>query len=455
MLQKQENLPVSITASELSLPPLLNLNPSKRLPPPPSLLATLGPIIAHFVHNYQQTGPIYRYLDLYSNKVKTVISGLEANVFAMRQAKTLFTARSYRQKQTAELGSEKYIVAMDGQAHYQMRKLQKPGYARSTLEGRDEMLIEVVHRALADHPPDDPLPAYRFFQKVTAIQLGQTILNVDISRSWSQICFFVDGMLDRSFPPSTLAGERLDAYRDAKGETMALADEMVDFHQTVSPSPPRPDLVDDLLDAVDQDERLLNEQELRIAALTPFIAGVNPVAHTCSFLLYALLTHPQMLEPVLSEINEVIGREGLSLKSVRKMEKLRTSLLEALRLYPFAPVLEMTAREPFEFNGFRVKSQTAVVLATTVPHFLEEHFANPLEFNIHRFGSDQVGYKQPGVFVPYGVGPHICLGAGFAEDQMLLTMAALLGRASITLKSNTPKPVVGMPGTVNFPMFVS
>ena len=455
MLNQQEQTADSVAQlpTELPLPPLLSLNAQKRQPPV-ALREAVGPMLAPFVYNYQQAGSVYRYLDRWSNKVKTVLSGADANLFAMQYAKTYLSARTYRRKQMDELKSEKYIVAMDGEPHYHMRKLQKQGYSRSILEGQYDAVIETMQQALAAHQSDEPLEAYRFFQKVCAIQLGKSILNHDATNQWEHVCTYIDGMLEASFAPRFLTGDRLRAYQDAEVKTMALADEMITEHQASQPETPRPDIVDDLLTAVSQDASLMDEQDLRVSVLTPLIAGINPVAHTCSCLLYALLTHPDILSSVVNEINVRVAQDGLNLKTVRKMKLLRFSILEALRLYPFAPVLEMTAIQEFEFNGYRIKPDTAVVLGTTIPHFLEEHFANPFSFDITRYYPERAENRQPGVFAPYGVGPHICLGAGFAEDQMLLTMAALLNSASLKLAPNASKPIVGLPRSNAFAVYI-
>jgi cytochrome P450 len=153
-------------------------------------------------------------------------------------------------------------------------------------------------------------------------------------------------------------------------------------------------------------------------------------------------------------VNDCFDREGHSLKAVRQMEQLRYSIWEALRLYPFAPVLQMTASQAFAFEGYWVKPDTAVVLATTVPHFLEDYFADPFTFDIDRYRPHRAEHRQPGAFAAYGAGPHICLGAGFAEDQMLLTMAALLHSTAMQLAPDANKPIVGIPSTNNFPVFI-
>jgi cytochrome P450 len=61
-----------------------------------------------------------------------------------------------------------------------------------------------------------------------------------------------------------------------------------------------------------------------------------------------------------------------------------------------------------------------------LPHHLAEHFPEPRRFDIDRSRSPRNEHQPGGVYAPFGVGPHTCLGGGCAEIQVALTMATLL-----------------------------
>jgi hypothetical protein len=61
------------------------------------------------------------------------LSGVEANLFVMRHGHSLFGAQDFRQKQLDELGSNKYLVGMDGNGHYPY-KMQTRDYSRTVLD---------------------------------------------------------------------------------------------------------------------------------------------------------------------------------------------------------------------------------------------------------------------------------------------------------------------------------
>jgi len=62
----------------------------------------------------------------------------------------------------------------------------------------------------------------------------------------------------------------------------------------------------------------------------------------------------------------------------------------------------------------------------TVPHFLEELYPYPIQFDIDRFRVPRNEHRQRGAYAPFGLGDHTCLGAGIAEVQLIVKMAKLL-----------------------------
>lgn len=60
------------------------------------------------------------------------------------------------------------------------------------------------------------------------------------------------------------------------------------------------------------------------------------------------------------------------------------------------------------------------MIATTVPHVCAEFFPEPDRFDIDRYA-------------PFGLGTHQCLGSGFVEAQLAVTLAAMLHRADFAM----------------------
>jgi cytochrome P450 len=110
---------------------------------------------------------------------------------------------------------------------------------------------------------------------------------------------------------------------------------------------------------------------------------------------------------------------------------------EAMRLYPPAYVIVRTAREPDEVAGLPVRPGDLVVISPWVLHRHRRRWTNPDAFEPERFlpGAPAVDRYA---YLPFGVGPRICIGAHFALTEATLVLSRLLQSFRIELASSEP-----------------
>src|SRR5260370_3813713 len=111
----------------------------------------------------------------------------------------------------------------------------------------------------------------------------------------------------------------------------------------------------------------------------------------------------------------------------------RGAMMETVRRYPVAGGRRARVARPLTLAGYRLEPGPDVEVAMTVPHFLEELYANPLQFDLDRFRPPRNEHRKPGAYAPFGLGDHTCLGAGIAEVQLMVTMATLLSTFALQL----------------------
>jgi cytochrome P450 len=110
----------------------------------------------------------------------------------------------------------------------------------------------------------------------------------------------------------------------------------------------------------------------------------------------------------------------------------RAVVQEALRLYPPAFTIVREAREPDEVAGHRLAPGDLVVVAPWVLHRHERLWVEPDRFDPRRFlpGAPPVDRFA---YMPFGVGPRVCIGARFALVEASLVLAVLLARHRLEL----------------------
>jgi cytochrome P450 len=168
--------------------------------------------------------------------------------------------------------------------------------------------------------------------------------------------------------------------------------------------------------------------------------GIDTVAHTCSFLLLTLLNQSDLMQAVITEVDQALQSSVFDSATLRQMPTLHRVMMETMRVYPAAPFTVRWIREGFEFEGHRLEAGRPVMIAGPVTHFLPELFPHPLTFDPERFADPRNEHRQPGAFVPFSTGPHTCIGAGMAEVQIMVTIAALLRSVRLALDPQPSAP---------------
>jgi cytochrome P450 len=417
-------------ASNAPPPPVQSLRPV-----PPDLVDRVGETVAFFLTQYREFGSIFRFAIPYTNQRFTVLAGPDANRFMLHAGKEHLSAREFRREQNQEFGAERSLVSIDGQEHYELRKLQKRGYSRTVMQGKADQVVALVREMVNEWAPGEVKAVGEFMPRLITRQLGKIVLNYPADAYLDDIPRFLQTVLRVTITRHWSRQALNDpAYLLAKRRVFELADRMIESHRAQQDARAEPDLLDDLLAALAEDDSLFTEDELRLAALGPYIGGLDPVANTCAFMLYALLRQPELLEQVQAEVDAAFAAGAPTDEILKAMKALHHTALETLRLYPVAPAIQGTVARPFEFAGYRMDEGENVIIASTITHFLPEFYPEPFEFDVDRFAPPRSEHRPAGVFVPYGMGPHICLGAGMAETQIMLTLGALLHTAALALE---------------------
>lgn len=414
------------------------LSPSQQ-PPLANGLPVLGNALnmaqetrAFLTAQYQQLGPIFRVRAL--NQNFTVLAGPEANQFMTKESRNYFISQEFWRGEDEEMGAERSLISMDGPEHARFRKVQQRGYSRSVIQQNFDRVVSITRTELQQWETGQAIPGLYGIQRIITEQLGQLAANFSPREYLDDMIIFVRTML-----LSTVTKQRprlllyTPAYRRAKARAMELAEKVLAVHDTDTAVSHAPDLIDDLLAFAREDPDFLPERDLKPAVLGPFVAGLDTVSSTMAFMLYALLKHPQILAQATAEADQLFA-EGIPTPAmVRDVDVLHRVTLETLRMYPIAPAITRTVIQPFEFGGYTIPTGTNVIIATTVPHYLPEFYPSPNTFDIDRYLPERKEHRQPGAFAPFGLGHHTCLGAGFAEVQIILTMATLLNAVQLEM----------------------
>ena len=74
-----------------------------------------------------------------------------------------------------------------------------------------------------------------------------------------------------------------------------------------------------------------------------------------------------------------------------------------------------------------------MIISQWVMHHHPDHFADPEAFEPERWANDLEKQLPKGVYFPFGDGPRICIGKGFALMEAVLLLAAIAKKFQLSL----------------------
>lgn len=221
----------------------------------------------------------------------------------------------------------------------------------------------------------------------------------------------------------------------------AAVDRLVDARRANPAVGTHSDLLDLLLAARDPATATpLAPDEVRDQCATMIFAGFETTARLMFWASYLLTLAPAEQDHIRAEVTAFPPERVTTLADLDNWPRLRSTLLEALRLYPPVPLL---VREPIKADVILdepVAPGTQVYIAPWVLHRHRKHWPNPIAFDPVRFAGQATPWTSGGAYLPFGAGPRICIGAVFALAEAQIMLATLLRRHTLSL--DDPRPVL-------------
>lgn len=164
-----------------------------------------------------------------------------------------------------------------------------------------------------------------------------------------------------------------------------------------------------------------------------FIAGHETTANALTFTLHLLGRNPEVQQKIFEEIIEIESQTDNVIEQLQKMTYTNAVLNESMRLYPPAWITDRQNLEDDSLAHFNIKKNTLIGVSFYELHRNPKYWKNPDEFIPERFLGDQKKESMQ-YFYPFGAGPRMCIGTGFAIYEMCLTIAQVVKKYII--KSN-------------------
>lgn len=169
----------------------------------------------------------------------------------------------------------------------------------------------------------------------------------------------------------------------------------------------------------------LSIRQLRDEVMSLFVAGHETTANAMGWNLSLLAAHPQFQEKMHAELDAVLAGKQMNSENMDKLDYTQAVAKETLRLYPIAPFTPRRLIADDYLDGYKIKAGTEIMLCIYNVQRHSSFWADPHRFDPNRFVSTA---PEPGhryAYVPFGAGPHTCIGNHFAMAEMQMVLSTL------------------------------
>ena len=186
----------------------------------------------------------------------------------------------------------------------------------------------------------------------------------------------------------------------------------------------------------------MNDEQLVDNLLTFYLAGHETTAKALTWTLYLVARSPAWARALKDEVERVTGGAELRAEHVAQLSLTQQVLKESMRLFPPVPLMTRQAVADTMLGGHAVRAGSSVVMPIYAIHRHARRWEDPDAFEPGRFAPEREAAIPRFQYMPFGAGPRICIGMGFAMLEAAAMLATFVRHAEFApVPGREPAPV--------------
>lgn len=390
---------------------------------------------------YERYGPVvvqiggpFRFVNLF---------GPEANRLVLLDRDEIFSARRPWMQIMGRIFPNGLLLR-DGQEHKHHRKIMHEAFTRPVLRDYALRMAPRIAAGIAEWGGGGaPIPAFRAFKGLTLDLASAIFIGVDLGPSARRMNRAFEDMVAASMSRVRLRIPGLEFYRGLEGRKYML--EFLRSMLEKKRADQGADMFSRLCRARTEEGDVFRDDDVLDHMIFLMMAAHDTTTSTLTSLTYELARHPEWQERVRDE-SRALGVEQAGFDEVQRLPSLDLAMCETLRRYPPLPVIPRVATERFEVGGYEIPAPAMLVVSPIHTHHMSEHWQEPFRWDPTRFAPERAEHERhTHQWLPFGGGPHMCIGRRFAETQVRMVMHQLLLRYRWSVPEGYTMPVQQAP----------
>ncbi|XP_035377440.1 cytochrome P450 2J2-like isoform X2 [Electrophorus electricus] len=240
-------------------------------------------------------------------------------------------------------------------------------------------------------------------------------------------------------------GPHQKIHRNASALIEFVQESVVEHRNTLDPENLR-DFIDAYLVEMNKhkstDNATFHEENLIMTTLDLFFAGTDTTATTLRWGLIFMMDNPNVQERCHEEIVRVLGYDRApSMDDRSRLPYTYATVHEIQRLgniVPLGVVHETT--QPTQLRGYNIAKGTMIMTNLTAVFTDKEYWKHPETFNPENFLDEEGQFCKQEHFIPFSLGPRVCLGESLARTELFLFFTSLIQHLQFSWPPGVPRP---------------
>jgi cytochrome P450 len=342
----------------------------------------------------------------------------------------------------------KGLLLSTGEDWRHQRRTLAPAFAPRTLPilaGHIARAAGIAIGRLADAAaaPVDLLAAMQFLALEIA---GSSMFSLEMARYGVELRGLIKAyaahlgrpsLLDFLLPPSVPSPRDVARWRFRR-RWLDLIRRIVAARQEQGSADAPRDLFDLLASARDPESgALFPAKRLADQVATMIVAGHETTAVALFWSLFLLAGAPAIQDRVAAEAGPLDLGPDRAADNLPRLAYTRAVVHEALRLYPPAFTLARQAIRADSAGGVTIPARGVVLISPWVLHRHRLFWTEPETFDPSRFLPSAPPPRRF-AYLPFGIGPRVCIGAQFALTEATLVLATVIRAFRIERADDDP-----------------
>ncbi len=357
------------------------------------------------------------------------------------------------------------LLLSEGEFWRRQRKLIQPAFYQERIGAYAATMVSYTERMLETWTDRQKVDIHEAMMRLTLGIVAKTLFDADVSREAEDVDAALTVLMGKFLRQAGMAlllpaWVPLPTSRILQ-RAVGRLDKVIYgiIEQRRASGQMSGDLLSVFLQARDDQGVGMTDRQLHDEIMTLFLAGHETTANVLSWTWYLLGQNPQTEGKLLEELGRVLGGRIPTPADLPRLVYTDTVLRESMRLYPPVWVIGRRALAPFRLGGYDIPADTNMLISQLIMHRDPRYFPEPERFDPDRWSAnDPRGASIPRfAYLPFGGGPRVCIGAGFAMMEAVLLLATIAQRFQIQVASDlkvktqlsvTLRPRSGIPATL-------